>query len=214
MQCQRNGTVSLSQTSYIQKLLDRHSLQNAKPRSTPLPVGARLLPVTNTNTMLDDPSSYRALVGHLNYLATSTRPDNAQAFSGLARHRHRPTKVHMQLALGVLCYLSGTRSFGLCFGGGSATNGIYGYCDSHWEGNPQTLRSTTGYALILNGAAISWSSQLQRTMAACSVEALWLWKLAPELSLAVSPIAISLDSLPPHPGCNGPGAAFLNSSGS
>ncbi|KXZ47956.1 hypothetical protein GPECTOR_31g318 [Gonium pectorale] len=206
MQCQRDGTVSLSQPGYIQKLLDRHSLQNAKPRTTPLPAGARLLPATDTDTLLDDPSSYRALVGELNYLATSTRPDIAQALSGLARHMHRPTKVHMQLALGVLRYLCGTRSFGLRFGGGSATDDIYGYCDSNWACDPQTRRSTTGYAFILNGAAISWSNQLQRTMAASSVEAeyqaasaavreaLWLRKLTPELGLALRPIAISLDS--------------------
>ncbi|KXZ41734.1 hypothetical protein GPECTOR_301g818 [Gonium pectorale] len=174
MQCQRKGTVSLSQPGYIQKLLDRHSLQNAKR--------AHLLPVTDTDTLLDDPNSYRAL-----------------------------------LALGVLRYLSGTRSFGLCFGGSSATDGISGYCDPDWAGDPQTRRSTTSYAFILNGAAISWSSQLQPTVAASSVEAeyqaasaavreaLWLRKLTPELGLALRPITISLDSLvwltTPSPKC-------------
>ncbi|GIL92943.1 hypothetical protein Vretifemale_20359, partial [Volvox reticuliferus] len=116
-----------------------------------------------------------------------------------------PTKGHQNLALGVLRYLSGTRELGLRFGG-DKKNKVEGYSDSDWAGDPTTRRSTSGYAFLLNGAAISWSSQLQRTVAASSVEAeyqataaavreaLWLRKLASELNLEGGATKISLDS--------------------
>ncbi|GLI60203.1 hypothetical protein VaNZ11_002273 [Volvox africanus] len=79
-----NGEVKLSQRRYIEELLQRHQLVNAKPRKTPLPPGSRVLSAEDDNKGLADSTKYRALVGELNYLATSTRPDIAQAISVLA----------------------------------------------------------------------------------------------------------------------------------
>ena len=118
----------------------------------------------------------------------------------------------MNLALGVLRYLSGTRELGLRFGGGGGSAaavsaaGFSGYSDADWAGDPSTRRSTTGYVFMLGGTAVSWSSQLQRTVAASSVEAeyqasaaavreaLWLRKLAGDLGLAQASVSILLDS--------------------
>ncbi|GIL79036.1 hypothetical protein Vretimale_62 [Volvox reticuliferus] len=97
---------------------------------------------------LKDSSDYRTLVGELNYLATSTRPDIAQALSVLARFMGKPSKSHMWLALGVLRYLAGTRELGLCFGG-AGEFALEGYSDSDWAGDPATRRSTTGYVFKL-----------------------------------------------------------------
>ncbi|GIL68887.1 hypothetical protein Vafri_22154 [Volvox africanus] len=201
-----NGEVKLSQQHYIEALLQRHQLVDAKPRTTPLPPGSRVLPAEDGDTELADSTKYRALIGELNYLATSTRPDIAQAMSVLARFMEKPSKAHMGLALGVLRYLAGTKDIGLCFGGGRELT-MAGYSDSDWAGDPATRRSTTGYVFTLGGAAISWNSQLQRTVAASSSveaeyqatsaavrEALWLRKLAGELGLGSDAIEIRTDS--------------------
>ncbi|GIL67494.1 hypothetical protein Vafri_20882 [Volvox africanus] len=200
-----NGEVKLSQQRYIEALLQRHQLVDAKPRTTPLPPGSRVLPAEDGDTELADSTKYRALIGELNYLATSTRPDIAQAMSVLARFMEKPSKAHMGLALGVLRYLAGTKDIGLCFGGGRELT-MAGYSDSDWAGDPATRRSTTGYVFTLGGAAISWNSQLQRTVAASSVEAeyqatsaavreaLWLRKLAGELGLGSDAIEFRTDS--------------------
>ncbi|GIL57256.1 hypothetical protein Vafri_12510 [Volvox africanus] len=197
--------IILSQQHYIEQLLERHSMTDAKPRSTPLPPGTKVLPAGESDIVLEDPTPYRKLVGELNYLATSTRPDISQALSFLARFMATPMKGHLNLALGVLRYLSGTRELGLRFGG-QDKNRAEGFSDSDWAGDPMTRRSTSGYVFLLNGAAISWSSQLQRTVAASSVEAeyqatasavreaLWLRKLACDLDLEEGAIEIYLDS--------------------
>ncbi|GLI66446.1 hypothetical protein VaNZ11_010251, partial [Volvox africanus] len=81
-----------------------------------------------------------------------------------------------------------------------------GYSDSDWAGDMDTRRSTTGYVFRVNGTAVSWSSQLQRTVAASSVEAeyqalsaavreaLWLLKLCEDLGVEASQMRIQVDS--------------------
>ncbi|KXZ41172.1 hypothetical protein GPECTOR_692g833 [Gonium pectorale] len=96
---------------------------------------------------LPDGSDYRALVGELMFLATSTRPDIAQAVNALTPYMAAPTKAHMSYALGVLRYVAGTRDKGLQFGGGDAANFV-GYSDSDWAGDPSTRRSTTGITSV------------------------------------------------------------------
>ncbi|GLI63737.1 hypothetical protein VaNZ11_006808 [Volvox africanus] len=201
---QRRYIKELSQRRYIKELLQRHQLVNAKPRTTPLPPGSRVLPAEDDNKELADSTKYRALDGELNYLATSTRPDIAQAISILARFMGKPSKVHMGVALGVLQYLAGTKELGLCLGDGDLA--MASYSDSYWISNPATRRSTTGYMFLLGGAPISWNSHLQRTVAALTVEAeyqataadvretLWLRKLAGDLGLGTQAIEIRTDS--------------------
>jgi hypothetical protein len=48
---------------------------------------------------------------------------------------------------------------------------LVGFADSDWGGDLTTRRSTTGYLFTLAGAAISWSSKRQPTVALSSTEA-------------------------------------------
>ncbi|GIL82140.1 hypothetical protein Vretifemale_11076 [Volvox reticuliferus] len=133
---------------------------------------AQVLPAEEGDMELKDSSDYRTLVGELNYLATSTRPDIAQALSVLARFMGKPSKSHMGLALGVLRYLAqvhGSLDYALAELESLCWKGTV--IRSDWAGDPATRRSMTGYVFKLGGAAISWNSELQRTLAASSVEA-------------------------------------------
>ncbi|GIL68388.1 hypothetical protein Vafri_21641 [Volvox africanus] len=149
--------------------------RDAQQRATPLPVRSCVMPAGEKDEILADATPYWALVGELNYLATSTRLDIAQAPGTLAKAW--PTKEHWRLVLGVVRYLAGTRNFGLKFGG-SGDLAFAGFSDSDWAGDPATRRSTSGFAFLLGGAAVSWSSQLQRTVAVSSAEAEWCWQFA------------------------------------
>lgn len=198
------GGIVLSQRKYVDQLLQRYQMEGTKPRSTPLPAGYKYS-VEDESEVLSNATEFRSLVGGLNYLATNTRPDIAYALSVLSRFMSAPTKGIMTQALGVLRYLSGTRSLGILFGS-SGDVSMLGYSDSDWAGDTITRRSTTGYLYTLCGGAISWTSKLQRTVAASSVEAeyqataaavreaLWLKKLIEDLSLNQGCIKISVDS--------------------
>jgi hypothetical protein len=50
-------------------------------------------------------------------------------------------------------------------------NTLWGYVDSGWAGCPDSRRSTSGFAFMLNGSAISWCSKRQPTIALSTAEA-------------------------------------------
>jgi hypothetical protein len=80
----------------------------------------------------------------------------------------QPTVEQAQVAKGLLRYVAGTRNVGLEYG---ATCPLLGYCDAGFASNIDNRRSTTGYVFLLNGAAVSWCSRLQPTVAASTCEA-------------------------------------------
>ena len=63
----------------------------------------------------------------------------------------------------LLRYLKGTKELGLTYskptglGLTDKADLLWGYVDSDWEGCPDSRKSTSGYVLMLNGAAVSWS---------------------------------------------------------
>jgi hypothetical protein len=79
----------------------------------------------------------------------------------------------MQAAKRVLRYLKGTKEMGLKFTrpADGSRNLLWGYVDSDWAGCVDTRKSTTGYVLMLNGAAIAWKSKRQNVVALSSAEA-------------------------------------------
>lgn len=182
-------TLKLSQERSITELLDKYSLGECKPKSTPL----SSIPTATEGEELDvKVHPYSSLVGALLYLSVTTRPDIAHAVGVLARYMAAPRTGHWTTAKGVLRYLAGTRNHGLVFGTTDKT--LRGYCDADYASDTDTRRSTTGYVFLLNGGAISWSSRRQQTVAASTTEAeymaaasavkeaLWLRKLMFDLA--------------------------------
>ncbi len=146
---------------------------------------------------------YSALVGSLLWLTVCTRPDLAYAVGVLTRHMSAPTEAAWQAALGVVRYLIGTRDAGLVYGPASP---LVGYADADFGGDTESRRSTTGYVFLLNGAAITWASRLQPTVA-CSTaeaeymaassavrEALWLQKSLLDFDASVPKVMILGDN--------------------
>ena len=82
-----------------------------------------------------------------------------------------PQHQHWLAAKRVLRYLKGTIEHGLEYhGSNQEPNVLVGFSDSDW-GNEVQRRSTTGYIFKMNGAAISWKSQRQETVALSTAEA-------------------------------------------
>ena len=78
----------------------------------------------------------------------------------------------MIAATHLLRYLNGTQKRGLVYSAPTdCVNLVWGNVDSDWAGCPESRKSTSSYALMLNGAAISWKSKRQSVIALSSAEA-------------------------------------------
>jgi hypothetical protein len=164
--------VSIDQSTYIQDILDKFEMDNSHPVGTPI---TKRLSVAERGEELSPElrSTYRVMVGSLLYLACWTRPDIAFAVSELSRFVSDPGGTHMQAAKRVLRYLKGTKDLGLRYTRPlvDSLDELWGCVDSDWAGCADTRKSTTGYVLVLNGAAVSWKSKRQNVVALSSAEA-------------------------------------------
>ena len=166
-------TLLLSQDKYIDKVLSRFNMQNAKVVSTPLGVHFRLSkeqsPKTEEERAYMAKVPYASAIGSLMYVMVCTRPDIAQAVGAVSRYMNNPGKLHWEAVKWILRYLRGTTSKALCFKGGDTI--LTGYVDADLAGNVDIRRSTTGYVYTLGGTAVSWGSQLQKIVALSTTEA-------------------------------------------
>jgi Reverse transcriptase (RNA-dependent DNA polymerase) len=204
------GTVHLSQERYLNETLEQFNMSAAKPVSTPWQDGVQLQKAAPGDELCTN-EPYGELVGRLQWLAHSTRPDIARVTTQLSRYVAAPRQSHWHAAKYVLRYLAGTRTHGLRFGGacsGSAAGGsehalaIKGYCDASHADDIDSRRSHTGYVNLMAGAAVSWNAQLQQTPAVSTAEAelqaagsatresLYLRKLRHDLGAKAVPLQI------------------------
>uniref|UniRef100_A0A3Q7IX76 Reverse transcriptase Ty1/copia-type domain-containing protein n=1 Tax=Solanum lycopersicum TaxID=4081 RepID=A0A3Q7IX76_SOLLC len=86
------GTLNLPQELYIEKVLSRFRVNDAKPT-----------------------------VGSLMYAMVCTRPDIAHVVGVVSRYMANPGKEHWEAVKWLLRYLRGTSSTSLCFGKGNVT---------------------------------------------------------------------------------------------
>ena len=180
-----NGTITLSQSAYTQKMLKRFDLVECRPTLCPLvdidlynpPEAAK---VDQTLLSSKEQNYYQQIIGSLNYAAMITRPDIAFAVNELSRFNAQAKAFHLQAAKHVLRYLAGTVNLGLKFTKlpQSNTNNIninsYSlqvFTDASWANDSETRRSTSGTLIKFNGNATYWSSKKQKTVAKSSTEA-------------------------------------------
>lgn len=205
------GTVTIDQTAYIADALIKFGMDSCKALTSPIDVSERLTkdmaPANDDERAAMVTVPYRSAVGTLMYLAISTRPDIATAVNLAARFLENPGPRHWLAVKRIFRYLQGTRDLALKYTFDVHTNEIVGFCDADWGGDTDTRRSNTGYAFLLHGAAISWQSKAQTTVAlssseaeymaagAAAREALWFRGLAEFIGLPFAgPLTIFTDS--------------------
>jgi hypothetical protein len=79
--------------------------------------------------------------------------------------------VHWAAAQHILRYLQGTKYFALVYQKGVEGEPFLTYGDANLGGNADSGKSTTGYVVLMSGAAISWQSKLQSIVAKSTTEA-------------------------------------------
>ena len=205
MRITRKGReIHLDQCAYLEKVLQRCGMQNAKSAPTPLPAGYK--PVANTGTA--DPalrSKYQTVIGSLLYLMLGTRPDICYAVTLLAQFAANPSQDHLNRALYICRYLIGTKSYALVYEGQSG-NGLLACTDSDWADSPEARKSRSGHFLKFANGAFSWLSRRQKTVALSSTEAeymslsdcsrqvAWIKMLLEEIGYKLGPLPICSDN--------------------
>ena len=114
---------------------------------------------------------YRELVGCLYYVANGTRPDIANAVREVSRYVHRPGWQHWIACKRILRYLRGTAGLALTYHAGTSVGQLCAFADSDWSNDVDTSRSVGATVFMLGGAAVTWSSRRQRSVALSSGEA-------------------------------------------
>jgi len=189
-----NRTISLSQTTYIESILERYALTSAKAYATPMVPGVLYSRDQSPSTpqeadrMRNVP--YREAIGSLMYASLATRPDITFGVATLSRFLDSPGDVHWAAVKRILRYLSGTKTLALTYG--EERHDLLGYTDA--DGATQEhRRAISGYSFLIDGGAISWSSKKQELVTLSTAEAeyvaathaakeaIWLRRLIHEL---------------------------------
>jgi hypothetical protein len=127
-----DGTFVLSQLQYLLNILQQFGINECKPCATPC-VPKKMMDAQNADT-IDATFSFREAVGSLLYLSTHMRPDISFAVGMLGRAMAAPSAQDAVAAKRLLCYLPGTRGYGLVLGGtGEST--LIAYSDADWGGD-------------------------------------------------------------------------------
>ena len=160
-----SGDIHISMPDRIVQALDRFNLLHAKSMPTPMPV-----PTKPLRSYVPDEGSEEALqcaelpyahiIGVLNYLAQTVRPDIAIAVRMLSSFTKSPGLYHWKCAKRILRYLKGTRDLGLCYRGGQPLI-LGGNSDASHGGNAYDSRTFSGYFTVLSGAPIHWAVHKQ-----------------------------------------------------
>jgi hypothetical protein len=110
----KDGSIGMSQRALINTITQDADLQDSKVKAVPAKVNGHL------HDHLDKPPfslnfNYPSMIGKLNYLALTTRPDIMYATHQLDKYSSNPRKPHGDAALYLVRYLKKSRDIGLHF---------------------------------------------------------------------------------------------------
>jgi hypothetical protein len=193
-----NGKIHLSQRAYVEACLHRFGYDSIKSCAKPYDDKVILTEYDLQATPLEI-RAFQERVGCLIWLLVNTHIDTAYAVTKLARYARNPGPQHNTAIQKTWRYLSGSKDLVISYLPASLLSEhaafLHGFTDSDWAGpHAETRLSTSGYLFKLAGAAISWQSKKQTSVALSSTEAeymgqchavqelIWLILLLTELS--------------------------------
>jgi hypothetical protein len=174
-----DGTIALTQPQLIASILQDLNLQapSTKGRSTPA-LSTVLLNKNREGASFDGSFHYRSVIGKLNYLEKSTRPELVYAVHQCARFCAEPRRSHAEAVKCIGRYLLATKGQGIILQPQQASFDCW--VDASHAGewskedaasDPITAKSRTGYVIMFAGCPLVWASKLQTEIALSSTEA-------------------------------------------
>ena len=174
-----DDTVSLTQPYLIQRIIDSlgDAITGANTKTTPA-VYKEILHKDESGPARKQSWNYRSLIGMLNYLAASTRPDILCAVHQCARFSANPKLSHERAVKRIVRYLKGTLDKGIVLRP-NPDDGIKCYVDADFAGgycestkdDPISVYSRTGYVIFYFGCPVLWVSKMQSEISLSTVEA-------------------------------------------
>ena len=169
----KNRRLWLSQERYVERILERFNMKEAKPVTTPLGGHCKLSKSSCPSTEEENKKMvvipYSSAVGSLMYAMVCTRLDIAHAVGVVSRFLSNPGKQHWEAVKWIFRYLRRTSKLCLSFGRGKLV--LEGYTDADMAGDLDGRKSTSGYLFTFAGGAVSWQSKLQKCVALSTIEA-------------------------------------------
>jgi hypothetical protein len=204
--------IGLSQSTYIDKVLNRFNMQDSKKGFLPMSHGITLsknqCPKTSDELERMSAIPYASAIGSIMYAMFCTRPDVSYALSVTSRYQSNPGECHWAIVKSILKYMRRTKDMFLVYGGEEELV-VNGYTDASFQTDKDDSRSQSGFVFCLNGGAVSWKSSKQETVADSTTEAeyiaaseaakeaVWIRKFVSELGVvpsASSPMDLYCDN--------------------
>lgn len=129
----------------MKDLIHKSGMDSCKLVVTPCKPHSQLL--CSEGTLLADPSTYRSIVGSLQYL-TFARPDIAFAVNAVCQYMNSPTEIHFGAVKRIIRYLQGTMHNGIVYSADSQPI-LTVFSDSDWAVDLNTRGSVIGYVVYL-----------------------------------------------------------------
>jgi len=177
---QRNedGSFELSQQLLIEQILTTLGFNgHTKPKTTPA-LSSKILQRDEDGPDHETVWDYRRIIGQLNFLEKSSRPDIAYAVHQCARFAANPMTCHKHAILRIGRYLMNTKHMGMTMRPNN--NPLELWCDADFCGNWDQLtagsdrsmsKSRTGIIITYAGCPLTWSSRMQTETALSTTEA-------------------------------------------
>jgi reverse transcriptase-like protein len=159
---QEVGTVHLSQHVYIDSILRRYHLTDLKPLSIPMDTFTQLMieqaPMSIAEHAIMHDMPYRKAIGTLNWAALAIHPDIMFAVTTIICFTANPSPAHWDAIKCIYHYLAGTHDLWLLYR--ETRQALEGYTDAD-SSMAEDRHAITGYAFLIDGGAVSWSSKQQ-----------------------------------------------------
>nr|GEY73850.1 zinc finger, CCHC-type [Tanacetum cinerariifolium] len=101
-------------------------------------------------------------------LKPNTDLDIAYLVGRLSRFTSNPSRHHLHVITRLFKYLKGTVNYGLSYVRYHSV--LEAYSDARWINHVEDSSSTSGWAFLLRGCAISWASMKQTCITGSTIE--------------------------------------------
>ena len=174
-----NGTqFEMTQPFLIDRVIDAIGFDPRMTDARPTPAVKPLLHKDLNGELRRTSWNYRSVIGMMNYLQQSTRPDISFAVHQCARFCEDPKRSHERAVKRIVKYLLGTKERGIVCRP-DKTKGLECFADADFAGswdrgdsdNPENVMSRTGYLITYAGCPVVWCSKLQTEIALSTMEA-------------------------------------------